>query len=245
MALLLALLACASPPADSRGVYRSSAAGAGENAVIRGDGSPGDAPVLVWGPTGTVTRAPTAAPGGHRFLGQRGPLWRVDREVPAVPKAFPVDAALIERAGYKLKDALGTSASGAKDAARSAGVYVRSMVKVRRPKGPPVYVVTATRDTVGAGRMDGPADVREGENCKAVLALLDAKVETALAVVPLTDATGTCAVPVLVAPVDIDGDGNQDALVHGQLGDKGFRAWFQIQDRALVAGPHERWDGIP
>ena len=112
-------------------------------------------------------------------------------------------------------------------AVRAQGLRVQGHVDLRR------------------GRGRGRSDQREGENCKAVLALLDAKVETALAVISLTDATETCAVPVLVAPVDIDGDGNQDALVHGQLGDKGFRAWFQIQDRALVAGPHERWDGIP
>jgi hypothetical protein len=156
-----------------------------------------------------------------------------------------LDAALIERAGFKLRGILGTTSTGAKDAARSAGVYVRSMVKVRRDAAPPIYVVTATRDDVGAGRMDGPSDVREGANCTALVATFDAKVEVVTSHVMLADAQATCAVPVLVAPVDLEGDGVHDALVHGQLGEKGFRAWFSLGPKGLVAGAHERWDSIP
>ncbi len=240
-ALLVLLLAC-TPAPTTRGVYRSGE-GKGDNAVLQGTR---EGPQKLWGPSlGTVERTPTPAPGGHTFVGQPGVLWKVERDIPAVPKPFAVDAALVESAGFKLREVLGTASSGAKDAARAGGVYVRSMVKIRRPSAPPVYLVTATGDTVGAGRLGGPSDVRDGENCKAVVAMFDAKVERILASQALTDATATCAVPVLAAPVDLDGDGVQHALVHGQLARKGFRSWFTLRGDSLVAGASERWEDVP
>ncbi len=228
---------------ESRGVYRSGPAGKGPNAVIRGRRT---GEVRVWGPQlGTVTRTASDAGSGASFLGQSGALWRVDREVPALPKPFAVDAVLVERAGFRLREVLGTHDQGNVDAARTGGVYVRSTVKVRRKNAPPVYLVTGTVDTVGAGRMGGPPDVRAGENCRAAVAMLDLKLEKVLSSHVLADATATCAVPVIAAPVDIDGDGTDDALVHGQEGALGFRAWFRMAGETLVPGEHERWDEIP
>lgn len=236
MPLLLALLlACGAP--DGRGVYRS-----GPNAIARGERE-GD--VLVWGAAGTVRRVATAAPGGGTYLGEAGPLWIVDREVPAPPKAPPVDAALVERAGFRMSEILQTAASGAPDAAKAGGVFVRSVVKVRMTNAPPVFVVTATGDEVGAGKFGGPADVRAGENCRAAVGLLDAKAEALVSGVLLADATKVCAVPVVVPPVDVDGDGKLDVLVHGQDGARGFRSWFEIDGGTLVAGPSETWEAIP
>lgn len=234
--LLPWLLACGRAP-DTHGVYR-----AGPNAVTRGE-RVGD--VLVWGAQGTVKRTASKAPSGDSFLGEAGPLWIVDKELPAPPQATPVDAAMVERAGFRMKDLLGTVSSGAPDAAKAGGTYVRSVVKTRRKNAPPVYVVTATGDEVGAGRFGGPADVRSGENCKAALGLLDGKGEKLLSGVLLDDATRLCAVPVIVPPVDMDGDGKLDVLVHGQQGARGFRAWFEIDGETLVAGPAESWEAIP
>ena len=228
---------------ESRGVYRSGPAGKGPNAVIRGRRS---GEVRVWGPQlGTVTRSASDAGSGASALGQAGALWRVDGEVPALPKPFAVDAALVERAGFRLREVLGTHDQGNVDAARTGGVYVRSTVKVRRKNAPPVYLVTGTVDTVGAGRMGGPPDVRAGENCRAAVAMLDLKLEKVLSSHLLDDATATCAVPVIAAPVDIDADGVDDALVYGQQGNRGFRAWFRLTGETLVPGPRERWDDIP
>jgi hypothetical protein len=228
---------------ESRGVYRSGPAGKGPNAVIRGRRS---GEVRVWGPQlGTVTRSASDAGSGASTLGQTGALWRVDGEVPALPKPFAVDAALVERAGFRLREVLGTHDQGNVDAARTGGVYVRSTVKVRRRNAPPVYLVTGTVDTVGAGRMGGPPDVRAGENCRAAVAMLDLKLEKVLANHLLDDATATCAVPVIAAAVDIDADGVDDALVYGQQGNRGFRAWFRLAGETLVPGPRERWDDIP
>lgn len=237
MPLLLALLlfACGAP--EGRGVYR-----AGPNAVARGKRT---GEVLVWGPAGTAKRVATEAPGGATFLGEAGPLWIVDREVPAPPKATPVDAALVERAGFRMSEVLQTVASGAPDAAKAGGVFVRSVVKVRQTNAPPVYVVTATGDEVGAGRFGGPADVRAGENCRGALGLLDAKAEKLVSGLQLADATKVCAVPVVVPPVDVDGDGKLDVLVHGQDGARGFRSWFEIDGGTLVPGPSETWEEIP
>ncbi len=228
---------------ESRGIYRSGPAGKGPNAVIRGRPT---GEVRVWGPQmGTVTRSTSDAGSGASFLGQSGALWRVDRDVPGLPKPFAVDAALVERAGFRLREVLGTHDQGNLDAARTGGIYVRSTVKVRRRNAPPMFLVTGTVDTVGAGRRGGPPDVRAGENCRAAVAMLDLKLEKVLSSHVLDDATATCAVPVIAAPVDIDGDGTDDALVYGQQGNRGFRAWFRLAGETLVPGAHERWDHIP
>lgn len=242
MFLLLTLLACKDDD-PSFGVYRS-----GPNAVARGARTEA---VLVWGTAGTLSRVPTEAPGGASYLGESGPLWIVDRDLPAPPKAVPVAAAMVERAGFRMRellvpaDAATPLGASAPDAAKAGGVYVRSMVKVRRHAAPPVYVVTATGDEVGAGRFDGPADVRRGENCRAALGLLDDKGEKLLASVSLAAATRTCAVPQVVPPIDRDGDGVLDVLIHGQNENKGFRTWFRIDGTTLVPGPEDVWEAIP
>ncbi len=241
LALLPLLLACRDEPA--LGVYRS-----GPNAVARGARS---AEVLVWGTAGTLRRVPTAADGAS-LLGEAGPLWIVDRELPAPPKALPVSAVMVERAGFRMKEVLAPptptatpAGASAPDAAKAGGVYVRSVVKQRRDGAPPVYIVSATGDEVGAGRFDGPADVRQGENCKAALGIIDDKGEKLLSSVPLDAATRTCAVPVVVPPIDRDGDGVLDVLVHGQHEKKGFRSWFRIEGTKLVPGPEDVWEAIP
>jgi hypothetical protein len=239
--LLVPFLLAACGGEASPGVYRS-----GTSAVARG---PRQGEILVWGPAGTQHRVATEGPDHSVYLGESGPLWVVDHELPTPPKAYPVDATIVESVGYRMKDLLvepGTIPnSPVADAARSSGVYVRSTVKVRQAKGPPHYVVTATGDEVGAGAFGGPADVREGVSCKAALAVFDHKGEKMLASVPLTAATRTCAVPVIVPPVDRDGDGTMDVLVYGQNGKKGFRSWFALAGDGLVAGPEDSWEDIP
>lgn len=243
MLTLLLLLSCQREPA-SLGVYRS-----GPNAVVKGARAE---EVLVWGTGGTVKRIPTAGASGNALLGEAGPLWIVDREVPAPIKATPVSAVMVEHAGFRMKPLLVPASAppvaagaSAPDAAKSGGVYVRSLVKVRQKSGPPIYIVTATGDEVGAGAFDGPADVRKGENCKAALGLLDSKGTELLSSTLLAAATRTCAVPVVVPPVDRDGDGVLDFLVHGQNGNKGFRSWFRMDGTTLVAGPEDVWENIP
>lgn len=237
MFVLLLTLAC-TPAPEGRGVYRS-----GANAITRGrlEGT-----VKVWGPEGTVDRLASEGPSGSTLLGQAGPLWRVDRDVPAPPKPPVVTAVAVERAGFRIRELLQAPSTTATDPARSAGVYVRSVIKVRRDGAPPVYVVTATGDEVGAGRMGGPPDVRRGFNCEAAVGTMDHRGEQLLSGHRLAGATGVCAVPVLVYPVDIDGDGDLDVLAHGQNGAAGFRAWFELHpDGTLVKGPEEVWEGIP
>jgi hypothetical protein len=235
----LGLLACGGDEL-TRGVYRS-----GPNAISR------SAPLgehLVWGPAGTARRIATAADGGAVWLGEAGGLWIVDREVAAPPKATPVAAALVERAGFRMREVLqpaGANAAATPDAARSAGVYVRSVVKVRQRAAPPVYVVSATGDEVGAGRFGGPEDVRSGAACRAAVAVLDDKAERVLSSHLLPGAERTCAVPTVLSPVDLQGDGGRDILVHGQRDHAGFRAWFELADTTLVVGPAESWEEIP
>ena len=237
MMLFLLLVACTNAP-QSRGVYR-----AGANAVMQGAR---EGTLKVWGPDGTVERLASSAPGGHTFLGAAGPLWVVDHEVPAPARAPVVAAVMVERAGFRLQGLLGTTTTGAIDPALAGGVYVRSVLKVRRDKAPPVYVVSATGDEVGAGRMGGPADVRSGASCQAVIGTMDDRGDTLLSGHLLADATRLCAVPSLVYPVDMDGDGLGDVLAYGQNGNAGFRAWFTLHpDGTLVAGPAEVWEEIP
>lgn len=243
MLSVLLLAACHREP-TSLGVYRS-----GPNAVVSGARTD---PVLVWGPSGTQRRVPTTGAGDSALLGESGPLWIVDHEVPAPQKAPAVSAAMVESAGFRMKGLLVpanavplAAGAAAPDAAKSGGVYVRSMVKLRRDKAPPIYIVTATGDEVGAGAFNGPADVRKGENCKAAVGLLDSKGDTLLSATVLEAATRTCAVPMVVPPVDRDGDGVLDVLVHGQNGTRGFRSWFRIDGTTLVAGPEDVWEAIP
>lgn len=243
MLSLLLLLACQPEPA-SLGVYRS-----GPNAVVKGARS---GEVLVWGTAGTMKRVPTPGTSGTTLLGESGPLWVVDRELPAPPKALPVTAAMVETAGFRMKDLLVPDSgaalplgAAAPDAAKSGGVYVRSVVKVRQGNTPPTYVVTATGDEVGAAAFGGPQDVRKGENCKAAVGLLDAKGQKLLSATLLAGATRVCAVPMVVPPIDRDGDGVLDVLIYGQNGTKGFRSWFRIDGTTLVAGPEDVWENIP
>ncbi len=235
--LLVYALAC-QPDAPSRAVFRS-----GSNAIVHGVRT---GTVKVWGVAGTVERFATPGPHGTTLLGTAGPLWVVDADVPAVKKAPPVEAAFVESVGYRLAPILHATPTGAVDPAKSAGVYVRSLVKVRQENAPPLYVVSATRDEVGAGKMDGPKDVRAGGNCEAVVAMIDAEAQAVISSLPLPGAAETCAVPVIAPPVDRDGDGTLDVLVHGQLATKGFAAWFVLGPKgSLVAGPAESWSAIP
>lgn len=237
IALLVLLTAC-TPAPTRNGVYQS-----GPNAIL--DGAPqGD--VHLWGGDGMVTRTATAGPGRTTLAGAAGPVWRTDRDLPAPPRPPTVPAALVERAGIRLKAVLGTSGTPSVDAARPGGVYVRSIIKTRQAAAPPILVLTGTGDDVGAGRFNGPADVRSGNNCKAALASVDAAAERVLSSHLLDDATRICAVPYALGPVDRDGDGGQDYLIYGQEKNAGFRAWFTLlPDGTLVAGPHEVWEGIP
>jgi hypothetical protein len=244
LTLLSSLLACHGDVPAPKGVYHS-----GADAVARGV-APG--PVKVWGPAGTQERTATAGKDGTVTLDASGPVWIVDHDVPAPAKANPVDAKYVESASFHLKELLvpagsapAVAGAAPPDAARTGGVYVRSMVKVRREMAPPIYVVTATGDEVGAGRFDGPKDVRTGENCRAAIAVMDAKVEKRLYGALLDAATKVCAVPVLLPPVDLDGDGVLDVLVYGQNGTKGFRSWFRIVGDELVPGATDSWEAIP
>ena len=199
-----------------------------------------------WGPDGTVTRLASAGPNGATFIGQAGPLWQVTGSLGPPPKPPTVPAALVERAGIRLKAVLGTSGAPSVDAARPGGVYVRSIIKARQAHAPPIIVVTGTGDDVGAGRFGGPPDVRAGNSCKAAVASVDTAADRVLSSHLLTDAVALCAVPYALGPVDRDGDGGQDFLVYGQEKQAGFRAWFTlVPDGTLVAGEAERWEQIP
>ncbi|MSP56885.1 MAG: hypothetical protein EXR69_14970 [Myxococcales bacterium] len=200
----------------------------------------------VWGPDGTATRLGSPGAAGTTLVGQAGPLWRTDQALASPPKPPTVTAELVERAGIRLKAVLGTSGTPSLDAARPGGVYVRSIIKVRQPHGPPIVILTGTGDAVGAGRWGGPPDVRAGENCKAGFASVDLAASKVLSSHLLADAARICAVPYLLGPVDLDGDGGQDFLVYGQEKQAGFRAWFTlVPDGTLVAGEHEVWERIP
>ena len=101
-------------------------------------------------------------------------------------------------------------------------------------------------DPEGAGRIGGPTDRREGAACRGALGVMDDRGDRLIWSQILPEAEKTCAVPVLVPPIDLDGDGGRDVLVHGQLGAAGFRSWFSLNaDGSLVAGPAELWTEIP
>ncbi len=235
---VLWLLVACSRPAPDLGVYKS-----GGNAVIRGSYTE---PMRVWGPSGTFLRVPTPGPEGTTLLGEAGPLWVVDRDLPAVEKGAPVPAALVERAGFRLREVLGSTPSPEIDPVRGAGVSLRSVVKMRRTLAPPVYLAVATRGAHGIPGDAGPSPVDAPEDCKAALAVLDAEASKVLSSAPLPGAESTCAVPVLAAPLDVDGDGQMDVLVHGQAVSKGFRAWFRIAaDGTLTPGATSQWAEIP
>ena len=235
--LWLLALACTARTPDL-GVYKS-----GANAVVHGSYT---APVKVWGPDGVVERVPTPGPGGTTLLGAAGPLWIVSKDVPKPEKGAPVPAAIVERAGFRMRELLGSHPGESIDPATGAGVGLRSMIKARRHLAPPVYLTVATRGLHGIPGPNGVSPVKDPSDCEAFLAVLDADVGKTLSSVPLPDAATTCAVPVLTGPVDEDGDGNDDILVSGQSGNKGFRAWFRIYpEGTLVAGPHSVWTDIP
>ena len=235
--MLWLVIACASPPRDL-GVYKS-----GANAIVRGEYRD---PLTLWGPGGTVTRVPTAGPNGTTLLGQAGPLWIVDRELAGQEKGPAVPAALVERAGFRMRDVLGGSPGPEIDPVRGAGVSVRSLVKMRRKLAPPVYLASATLGAFGIPGPNGVSRVESPEDCKAAIAVLDADAGKTLASVLLPAAEATCAVPVLAPPVDLDGEGTPDVLVHGQSGKQGFRAWFSVSnDGKLTAGPSSTWTDIP
>ncbi len=235
--LVVPLAACAGPP--DLGVYTS-----GKNAVVRGGGS---TPLRVWSPlAGTLERVPTPGPAGSRLLGEAGPLWQTSRELPAVDKGGPVPAVLVERVGFRFREILGSRATGEIDPVRSAGVSVRSVVKVRRELAPPVYLAVATAGAHGIPGPGGRSAVKAPEDCEASIAVLDHDAEKTLSTMPLPGAAATCAVPTLTAPVDLDGDGVLDVLAHGQTEHRGFRAWFAVQkDGTLLPGPTSSWTEIP
>lgn len=236
--MLLVLVIACTPAPDSLGVYKS-----GPNAIVRGAR---EGTLQVWGAEGTLSRIPSPGPDGTSLLGEAGPLWIVTRDVPAPPKATPVQAALIESFGYQLKGVVGAQGTNLVDPAQSGGVWVRSAIKVRRHLAPPVYLVGAARDDLGVGKVGGPEDTRTGDGCTAVVAVLDAQGANVLASAPVPDATAICAAPGVLGPVDRDGDGGTDFMVYGSHGAKAFRAWFELTEQnGLVAGPTDRWEGIP
>ncbi len=235
--MLWLLLACTRPAPDL-GVYKS-----GGNAVLRGSYTE---PVRVWGPSGTFLRVPTPGPEGTSWLGEAGPLWIVDRDLPAVGKGAPVPAALVERAGFRLREVLGSSPSPEIDPVRGSGVSLRSVVKMRRDLAPPVYLAVATRGAHGIPGDEGPSPVESPDDCVSALAVIDAEASKLLSSALLPGAEATCAVPVLAGPLDLNGDGVMDVLVHGQSGAKGFRAWFQVAaNGTLTPGPTSMWTEIP
>jgi hypothetical protein len=238
---LLAAFACSQP--EVHGVYRS-----GANAIVNGkiEGT-----FRLWGPEGVVDRVASAGPGRTTYLGEAGPLWLIGpveaaASWPAPGRAATLDAALVESAGWKLGERLGAIPTGAPDPARANGMYVRSMSKVARKNQPPIYVVAATRDTVGAGRRGGPEAPRSGDDCKAYAATVDNRATVIKALVDLADATAMCVPPRAVTAIDKEGDGGSDLLIHGQAGADGFRTWISVgNDGAIQLGASERWKGIP
>lgn len=236
----MAVLLSCSPVAD-RGVYR-----AGPNATAHYYAADG-AKVKMWGPAGTVERIGTTAAKGFTLFGESGPLWIVDRDLPAEEKRAPVTAAIAERAGFRMREVLGGTAGTEIDPARSAGVMLRSVLKVRRHLAPPVYVAVATRGQHGVPGPGGSrSPVTTPDDCVGAVAVLDAELATVLDSKLLPFAASTCAVPVAAGPVDLDGNGALDVLVHGQAEQKGFRNWYGIDSSGkLVDGPFDHQEALP
>jgi hypothetical protein len=194
-----------------------------------------------------VRRIGTPASGGFQLFGESGPLWVVDRELPAQEKRAPVTAAIAERAGFRMREVLGGQSTIEIDPARSAGVSVRSLVKVRRHLAPPVYVAVATKGAHGIPDATGQrSPVLKAEDCTAAIAVFDAELARVIDSKVLPAAATTCAVPSIAGPVDLDGNDHLDVLVHGQDGKKGFRGWFEIgADGKLKPGPTDQQMDIP
>jgi hypothetical protein len=126
-ASLATLLLCGCTPQPTRhGVYRS-----GPNAIIAGSTTEG---VTLWGGDGMATRTPTPGPKGTTLVGAAGPLWRTDKDIAAPAKPPTVPAALVERAGIRVKAVLGTSGTPSVDAARPGAQGGGN--PIRRRQGP-------------------------------------------------------------------------------------------------------------
>lgn len=201
----------------------------------------------MWGPQGTLTRVATRGSRGFTLFGEAGPLWIVDRDLPAEDRRAPVTAAIAERAGFRLREVLGGTTGADIDPARSAGVTLRSVMKVRRHLAPPVYVAVATRGQHGVLKTDGTrAAVLKADDCVGAIAVLNAELAKVVDHKIIGEAETTCAVPVLAGPVDLDNDGRLDVLAHGQSENRGFRRWYGIDPEGkLVPGPWDQQDGVP
>lgn len=197
MLLLSLLLSCTgpapthalAPPADGWG------------AVLWREGTAvqyGGGPTLI-APRSTAAAAPRsgAAPdrcGGRVLEGApEAAVLAPPAGAPAVvpPKPPAVPAPLVEAALWRVDELLPaadafTPIDPNAAPAKARGVELGSVVKTRRRGAPPVLVVSGER------------------SCTAVLAVLDAKATKVLAsqLVP-----GPCAVPRVLPPADLDGDG--------------------------------------
>lgn len=112
-------------------------------------------------------------------------------------KPAVISAAVVEAAAWRLDEVLPardrySPASSGADPALQRGVSLGSVVKLRRFGGPPVLVVSGSRD------------------CTGVLALLDREAKTVL---DSTTVEGLCGTPRVLPPADIDGDGQLETAL--------------------------------
>ncbi|MCB9780085.1 MAG: hypothetical protein H6742_16080 [Alphaproteobacteria bacterium] len=111
-----------------------------------------------------------------------------------VPEAPAIQAALVERAAWRMDELLPdldpfAPAPEAGVPSRSRGVEVGSVVKARRKNAPPVLIATGHRE------------------CRGVLAILDLEASEVLVQDSLPD---TCDKVRVLPPADLDGDGNRE-----------------------------------
>ena len=153
---------------------------------------------LAAGPKGTVTLAPTGSTGacGAIVADPAGAMITlpVGASAPTLTPAPAIQAALVERAAWRLDELLPTAdrytpLPTSPDPSRARGVVVGSVAKVRRHGAPPVLVAAGHRD------------------CTGVIAVLDAEAGRVLAWDQLT---GSCEPLRVLPPNDLDGDGHRE-----------------------------------
>jgi hypothetical protein len=168
----------------------------------------------VLGREGSREAAPGGSCGTLTVLSRGGLLWLPAGPEIAFRPAPVVSAPVVERAAWRLAEALGPPAgvvpgTAEADPAIHRGVRVRAVHKIRR-QGPPWQVVVGERGD------------------RVLVALTDREAEGLEGSLHLRRTTrGTEQTLQLVPPADVDGDGHNEVVVAGDGPDGHFRAVIQ------------------